>query len=133
MFRVSCLGIWWRHDIWISKKLKFDYLKKEKSFRSEIKNIFPGFISAHFQTYKTNSKNVANTIFKNFWSKGPIKLNFGTGKSFGMWSPKITLTIHKNKPVFSYFTFKFLSCLTGSGTRKVSGTTVIQKQFFFRN
>ena len=33
-FRVSCLGIWWRHDIWISQNLKFDYLKNEKSFRS---------------------------------------------------------------------------------------------------
>ena len=32
--------IWWRHDIWTSEELKFDYLKNEKSFRSEIKNIF---------------------------------------------------------------------------------------------
>ena len=37
MFRVSCLGIWW-HDIWKSQILKSDY---EKSFRSEIKSIFP--------------------------------------------------------------------------------------------
>ena len=28
-----------RHDIWISEKLKSDYLKNEKSFRNEIKNI----------------------------------------------------------------------------------------------
>ena len=28
-----------------------------------------------------------------------------TGKFFTMRSPKITLRIHKNKPVFSYFTF----------------------------
>ena len=26
LFGVSCLGIWWRHNIWISEKLKFDYL-----------------------------------------------------------------------------------------------------------
>ena len=39
-FRVSCLGIWWRHDIWILEKLKFDYLKNEKSFRREIKKFF---------------------------------------------------------------------------------------------
>ena len=23
VFRVSCLGIWWRHDIWISEKLPY--------------------------------------------------------------------------------------------------------------
>ena len=46
MFRVSCLGIWWRHDIWISEKWKTDYLKNEKSFRNEIKYIFPCFTSA---------------------------------------------------------------------------------------
>ena len=33
-------SIWWGHDIWTSEELKFDYLKNEKSFRSEIKNIF---------------------------------------------------------------------------------------------
>ena len=45
---VSCLGIWWRHDIWISEKLKSDYLKNEKSFWSEIKNIFSYLRSALF-------------------------------------------------------------------------------------
>ena len=39
MFRVSCLGIWSRHDIWIYEKLKFDYPKNEMSFWSEIKNV----------------------------------------------------------------------------------------------
>ena len=41
VFRVLCLGIWWCHDIWMSENLKFDYLKNEKTFRSEIKNILP--------------------------------------------------------------------------------------------
>ena len=40
MFRVSCLGIWGRHDIQISEKLKFYYLKNEKSFQSQKKSIF---------------------------------------------------------------------------------------------
>ena len=31
---VSCLGIWWRHDIWITEKLKFDYLMNKKNFTS---------------------------------------------------------------------------------------------------
>ena len=35
VFRASCLGIWWRHDIQISEKLKFDYLKNEKSFQDK--------------------------------------------------------------------------------------------------
>ena len=46
VFRISCLCIWWRHDIWVSENSKFDYLKNEKSFRSETKNIFPCFKSA---------------------------------------------------------------------------------------
>ena len=45
-FVIHCLGNWWRHVIWISEKLKFDYLKNEKSFRSEIKNIFLCFKNA---------------------------------------------------------------------------------------
>ena len=48
VFRVSCLGIWWHHDIWLSENLEFDYLKNEKSFRSEIKHIFPCFTIALF-------------------------------------------------------------------------------------
>ena len=36
------------HDIEDYKILKFEYLKNEKSFRSEVKNIFPSFNSAVF-------------------------------------------------------------------------------------
>ena len=43
-------------------------------------------------------------FFNNSWLKEPIKLKFGTGKFFGMRSPKILIRMHKNKPVFSYFT-----------------------------
>ena len=64
MFRVSCLDIWWRHDIWISKMLKVDYLKNEKSFRSGIKSIFPCFASALFWHTKQTIKNAADTTFK---------------------------------------------------------------------
>ena len=48
VFHVSGLGIWWGHDIWISEKLKFDYLKNRKSFQPEIKNNCPCFTSAVF-------------------------------------------------------------------------------------
>ena len=64
VFHVSYLSIWWRHDIWILEKLKLYYLKNEKSFWSEIKNIFPCFTSAFFRHTKQTSKNVANTTFK---------------------------------------------------------------------
>ena len=36
------------HDIEDYKILKFEYLKNEKSFKSEVKNIFPSFNSAVF-------------------------------------------------------------------------------------
>ena len=51
-----------RHDIWMSENLKFDYFKNEKSFRSEIKNIFHCFTSALFRHMKQTNKNVADTI-----------------------------------------------------------------------
>ena len=54
MFRVSYLDIWWRHNFWIHEKLKFDYLKHEKSFRSAI---FPCFTNALFIYTKQISKN----------------------------------------------------------------------------
>ena len=33
VFCISCLGIWWRHDIWIFEKLKSDYLKNKRGFK----------------------------------------------------------------------------------------------------
>ena len=38
---------WWRHEIWISKVLFFDFLENEKSFWIE-KNMFPSFAKALF-------------------------------------------------------------------------------------
>ena len=64
MFRVSCLGIWWRHDIWISEKLKLHYFKNENSFWREMKNIFPCFTSALFRNTKQTIKNAADTTFR---------------------------------------------------------------------
>ena len=65
MFHVSCSSIWWRYDTWISRKLKFDYLKKEKSFRSEIKKSF-SLVSQVVSFRHTNrtSKNLADTTLK---------------------------------------------------------------------
>ena len=57
VFCVSCLGIWWLHDFWISENLTFDYLKNEKRFRNETKNIFP------CKKCKLASKNLAGTTF----------------------------------------------------------------------
>ena len=62
MFRVSCLGIWWRHDIWISKMLKVDYLKNEKSFWGE--GFFLVLQVLSFRHTKQTSKNVADATSK---------------------------------------------------------------------
>ena len=59
MFRVSWLGISWCHDVWIFRKLKFDYVRNEKSFRSEIKKEL-----VSFRHTKRTSKNLADTTFK---------------------------------------------------------------------
>ena len=39
LFLVLYLGIWWRHETWVSKILKFDFLENRKSFWSETKNL----------------------------------------------------------------------------------------------
>ena len=46
VFLVLCLGIWWRHEIWKCRILKFDYLENKKSFWSKIKNTFPSLTTA---------------------------------------------------------------------------------------
>ena len=61
---VSCLGIWWRHDIWITEKLKFDYLMNKKNFTSYLKVIFLVSQVLSFRHTKQTRKNVANTNFK---------------------------------------------------------------------
>ena len=56
MFNISCLCTWWPHNIWISEKLKSDYLKNKKSF-CVLKAL-------SFRHTKQTSKNVADTTFK---------------------------------------------------------------------
>ena len=63
MFHVLCLGIWWCHDIWISGKLKFEYLKTEKCFSNEIKKYLSLFHKSSFSLSKQTNKNVAYRIF----------------------------------------------------------------------
>ena len=63
MFRVLCLGIWWQHEIWIFEKLKFDYLKNENNFWSEMKNVFPCIVLWFILTKQT-IKNVADATFQ---------------------------------------------------------------------
>ena len=47
-----------------AKMFKFDYLKNEKSFRSEVKSIFLVSQMLSFRHAKQTSKNVADTTFK---------------------------------------------------------------------
>ena len=57
-FLVLCLGIWWRHEIWISGILKFDFLENKKSFWSEIKNIF--FVLCSLRKVSKYRQNLVN-------------------------------------------------------------------------
>ena len=81
MLRVSYLGIWWRHDIWIFEKSKFDYLKNEKSFQSEIKTCFLVSQVLSFRRKKQTSENVADTTFKYFVSNELSELTSQNKKS----------------------------------------------------
>ena len=54
---------WWRHDIWISGKLKTDYLKNIKNFWIETKN--PFFLISKVLSLRhtrQNSKNIAKIL-----------------------------------------------------------------------
>ena len=66
VFLVLCLGIWWRHEIWKCKILKFDFLENEKSFWSEIRNIFLAWQVLVFRLKKQTGKTVAKTVTKTF-------------------------------------------------------------------
>ena len=87
--------------------LKFDYLKNEKSFRSEIKAFFlvSNFLS--FRDTKQTSKNVADTTFNSCLQMAscltnetkqalqPEKANVYTAKDFrdfGFWSSTLNAT-----------------------------------------
>ena len=61
MFPVSCMWIWWNRGNWISEKLRFDYLKNEKCFRSESLFLVSQVIS--FRLTKQTRKNVTDTTF----------------------------------------------------------------------
>ena len=66
---VLCLVIWWCHEIWTSKILKFNFLENQVS---KIKNVFPGFTSARLE--KQAGKNVADATFKwTDWLLFPLK------------------------------------------------------------
>ena len=60
-FMFHTYDIWWHHDIWISEKLKLDYLKNEKSSQCKTKNIFLVSKVHPFRHTKQTSENVANT------------------------------------------------------------------------
>ena len=77
-----------------------------------------------------NSQWFLSGFFNNFWSKGPIKLKFGTGQCLAREVQKSHQEYTKTNQCSVLSHFKFLLCLTESGTRKVCGTTVIQKIFF---
>ena len=103
MLRVSCLGIWWRHDIWISKTLKVDYLKNEKVFF-----LISQVLS--FRHTKQTSKNVAGTTFNNIhqWNSFLITyLSFLISQNFTKRS--YLFCFLEDQILFCYFWFMIFS------------------------
>ena len=113
MFRVSCFDIWWRHNIWISEKLKFDYLKNEKSFWSEIRNIFLYSQVLSFRYKKQTSRNVALTATR-----------FEAKVVFLLWHS--CWFMYKWTDVFADICFKL--GLTGDFWNKQASRTLSRKQ-----
>ena len=72
-FRVSCWSIWWRLNISISQNITFDYLKNEKSFRGEIKNILLVSRVLSFRHKRQTCKNIADTTFNELIKKDSIR------------------------------------------------------------
>ena len=63
MFRVSCLGIWWRHDIQISENIWWSQEWKKESLRWN-KKLFLILKLFFLRHTKQVSKNVVDTAFK---------------------------------------------------------------------
>ena len=61
MFRVSCLVIWWRNDIWVSENLKFELSQEPKELSKYTFFLVSQVLS--FGHIKQASKNVVDTIF----------------------------------------------------------------------
>ena len=55
-----CLGIWWRHEIWRSEILKFDFLRNKRAFEVKWKIFFLVWQLLLFRLKKQTSKNVAD-------------------------------------------------------------------------
>ena len=103
VFLVLCLSIWWRHKVWITKNLKFDFLENEKNFWTEIKNIFLSFTSVLLDVL-LSVKHVPGKSFLGSWSKNfPVVL-----RNFSRFSIK-KLAFH-NKMAWSwYWRFEYIS------------------------
>ena len=87
MLCVSCLGIRWRHDIWISEKLKLYFIKLywlifyyQKELSKLLNFFFLVWKVLSFRHTKQTSKNVADTISKHncLYIKTMWFINFST-------------------------------------------------------
>ena len=129
MSRVSCSR--WRHDIWILEKLKFDYLKNEKSFRSEIRNIFPCFRNAILDMQNKPSKMQWTQSFKFFFNLTSLLIVSVNEHLWvilleGLWSREAEkLGVDRNEGEF---------CVTGSTsvTNELKSLSAIRKESLFR-
>ena len=109
MFRVSCLGIWWLHDILIPEKLKFDCLNiikvKWKIYFFTLQVLF-------YRIKNQTNKNVVNTTFKlvligiwkNLWNRQFVDTCYKLSPLFVLWLLKISLRLFS----YSYFLCKKL-------------------------
>ena len=111
MFHVSCLGTWWRHDLWITENLKFDYLKNDKSFRSEIKNNgeekwrdVSSFIGKYLTTLYVilHLYNTVPVCFTYSYYKYSITLESGKDTHPSPYNQFFFLNAHQNSKTFSF-------------------------------
>ena len=63
MFHVPCLGIWWRHDIWILKKIKNLVISRTKRAFEVKKTTFVSQVLSFRHTKQTTKNVVVDTTF----------------------------------------------------------------------
>ena len=68
MFCVSCLGIWWRHNIWISRKVKLIISRTKRAFLEKelFKKAFFCFPSTLFRSIARSERGFP-ILIRRFW------------------------------------------------------------------
>ena len=125
MFHVSCLGIQWLHDIWISEKIKIDYLKNKELSKWNKKLFFLASQVLSFRHAKQTSKNVVDPTIKVM----ELDMNLHHGCSYQIWQYFLSGILAFSCPFLHKWSNSPQAC---PRKRVLYHSVLLGKQLFFR-